>query len=116
MSGNWDLPQGHAAKQETGGTMTPERINSVIAEWHGRKHQPSVTNEEGYQYCGVNDYYHDLNAIHEAVRKLNRLEREGFMWQLGIIVHDEEWNYLNATAAQRCEALLRTIGKWEEGK
>jgi hypothetical protein len=57
----------------------------------------------------IPDYANDLNAMHEAEETLgpeqarqyhNRLGRTGAVWL---------WH---ATARQRCEAFLRTIGKW----
>jgi hypothetical protein len=66
------------------------------------------------------DYLNDLNAMHEA-----ELAMLGKDWD------EEPWarykdclyqvielhrHVLNATAAQRAEAFLRTLGKWEESK
>jgi hypothetical protein len=57
------------------------------------------------------DYTADLNAMHEAEK---------------VLTPDEKWDYMDeidrmtervpyfCTAAQRAEAFLRTIGKWEE--
>lgn len=82
-----------------------------------------------FSYC-FPDYPNDLNAVHEAESRLVGLERDKFISELckvlGVIdaanpvnVTELAWmisGWLFATAAQRCEALLRTIGKWEEGK
>ena len=71
------------------------------------------------------DYLHDLNAMHEAEKKLTPDTRLEYLCQLfdvatrgrsGLYPVDESYLSHHATAAQRAEAFLRTIGKWEEGK
>jgi predicted Zn-dependent protease len=71
---------------------------------------------------GLPDYLNDLNAMHEAERML--------LAKCGNDPQDDLWIYYlanllmsaplclreHATAAQRAEAFLRTIGKWEESK
>jgi hypothetical protein len=66
----------------------------------------------------VPDYLNDLNAIHEA-EKVLRDDREaafrGWLW----LAHGQpelRCAIVHATAAQRAEAFLRTIGKWEDDK
>jgi hypothetical protein len=59
------------------------------------------------------DYLNDLNAMHEAEKTLdyndlNDME-ESVSFHFGVTP-------FHSTAAQRAEAFLRTIGKWEEGK
>jgi hypothetical protein len=120
--------------------MTPEAQRILIAEFcgwliHGCAHENS-----GHRYSAplgtspflgrhaLPDYLNDLNAMHEAESLLSREQLakladfltittnaresatlpEGFERLaecIGIIAH--------ATAAQRAEALLRTIGKWQ---
>ena len=54
------------------------------------------------------DYCNDLNAMHEA-EKVLLIQHQ--------IPYGEHCGYdLKATAAQRAEAFLKTIGKWEESK
>lgn len=73
----------------------------------------------------IPDYLNDLNAIHEVVNHFSFHQRENYNAKLFQVVSGvnqsiaiTEPNYifqaLNATAAQRCEALLRTIGEWQE--
>ena len=73
------------------------------------------------------DYLKDLNVIHEAVEKLNKAQSNEWPVQLRAIVLRErkaevragrlnDTHFYNATAAQRREALLRTIRKWEDGE
>lgn len=79
----------------------------------------------------IPDYLNDLNAMHEAEEKLVAMDyqwRNRFAGQLHDLLEREilkadptcapdvlgfEW--IHATAAQRAEALLRTIGKWKDG-
>lgn len=71
------------------------------------------------------DYLNDLNAMHEAV--VGHINTPGFCGHYnrnlatacrvsGRDVRSKMEDFLihNATAAQRAEAFLRTIGKWED--
>ena len=65
--------------------------------------------------CSLPDYLNDLNAMHEAEKVLNEKQEH--------IMNDTLWDLMSgrkylwhATAPQRAEAFLRTLGKWEEGK
>mgnify|MGYP000895397431 CR=1 FL=1 len=107
--------------------MTPEAQRIAIAEACGWtnvaprivknvKHQGDditvgIWSDNGW----IPDYLNDLNAMHEAEKVLNEKQDH--------IMNDTLWDmcegrkYLwHATAAQRAEAFLRTIGKWEEAK
>jgi hypothetical protein len=59
------------------------------------------------------DYLNDLNAIHEAEKVLNNVQRERYRTEL---VYSHAGRDVFATAAQRAEAFLITIGKWEDDK
>jgi hypothetical protein len=59
------------------------------------------------------DYLNDLNAMAEAEKVLNNVQRERYRTEL---VYSHSGRDVFATAAQRAEAFLRTIGKWEEHK
>lgn len=70
----------------------------------------------------VPDYLSDLNAMHEAEKVLNTDQQLRYGNDL-IDVCDRDrpkaantFNLFRATAAQRAEALLRTLEKWEDGK
>lgn len=60
----------------------------------------------------VPNYLFDLNAMHEAEMTLTARQKSEFIcW---IWNHSEcNWDAFHFTAAQRAEAFLRTIGKWE---
>lgn len=72
------------------------------------------------------DYLNDLNAMHEAEKVLTRhqdvfqSQQQNYLMQLRSVAKradDREtlmWECVHATAPQRAEAFLRTIGKWIE--
>ena len=61
------------------------------------------------------DYPTDLNAMHEAEKVLTLPERRKYRKTL--LGHCEPASIaIHATAAQRAEAFLLTIGKWEGAK
>lgn len=73
------------------------------------------------------NYTEDLNAMHEAEKVLTEEKRELFARYLykmpafdvlkdtyEDIQFDAVFKLVHATAAQRAEAFLKTVGKWEE--
>ena len=114
--------------------MNPEKQLIAIAESCGWKNvdagagrvwgfttRHKGTPSESDVCVDVPDYLNDLNAMREAEKVLTPTEFEAYRWILwGLCKQPQvtEWNraYLSATAAQRAEAFLRTIGKWEESK
>jgi len=71
----------------------------------------------------------DLNAMHDALRTLNRDQRNTYINELLEIVRDEladteteedpvaeDFAWCCATPEQCAEAFLKTINKWEESK
>lgn len=62
---------------------------------------------------GTPDYLYDLNAIHEAEKTLTQSQRVDYMNALGQICGTQQEKPF-ATAAQRAEAFLRTLGLWKE--
>ena len=108
--------------------MTDKEINHCIAElcgwteihdsgiWHNFKpwgYPPEKPGQGGNSYNFLPDYCTDLNAMHEVE---NRLEAKTSMmfggWLLAICKgKNATWH---ATARQRAEAFLRTLGKWEQ--
>ena len=108
--------------------MTPEAQRIAIAEACGWtnvaprivknvKHQGDditvgIWSDNGW----IPDYLNDLNAMHEAEKVLfGRNDWSACKYDEYLIVATSSWKW-NATAAQRAEAFLRTIGKWEEAK
>ena len=87
-----------------------------------RAYQPTA----GAHKKHLPDYLNDLNAMHEAEQTLWQKDwtsRHDFIDHLARIINPVHgyWQQsgiylLDATAAQRAEAFLRTIKKWEETK
>ena len=106
--------------------MTNEQINIAIAKACGWSNDDI---ERGCTLRGVSfhvpDYCNDLNVMHEAEKVFTYEEAQQFEGELcGICgsenLHKEyplpfEFSVAHATASQRAEAFLRTIGKWEGG-
>lgn len=105
--------------------MTPLQINRAIAEACGWKQTSKgwwVNDNEGTDYQPEPpDYHSDLNAMHEAEGTLPVDERTTYFQRLyDVTYHPNDWSHgfaqITATAAQRAEAFLRVLGKWEDGK
>lgn len=97
--------------------MKPEAQRIAIAEACGivTKDQwgPLYRTQQG-MVRDCPDYLNDLNAMHQAEEILNEKQEH--------IMNDTLWDLMlgrkylwHATAAQRAEAFLRTLGKWKEG-
>jgi hypothetical protein len=91
--------------------------------WEGRKlHGASGDNE----WEQVLDYLNDINAMREAENKLSKDHRKQLVYVLlRVVIADldrytpeiDKFRVLYfATAAQRAEAFIRTIGKWNSDK
>jgi hypothetical protein len=104
--------------------MSPEAQRIAIAEacgWRVKhtENGPAWTDTLAgrVELCGISvpDYPNDLNAMHEAEKVLGDCEIKWRQFQDWLYVVCEPHRHaLHATAAQRAEAFLRTIGKWEE--
>ena len=96
--------------------MTDEQINQRIAEACGWKPAPRgrwKLNERVERFRP--DYLNDLNAMHEAEETLMHDDPHGYGCY-SCDLYEQYGNTVHLTAAQRAEAFLRTIGKWEETK
>jgi len=118
--------------------MTDEQINAAIAEACGWvKVDAKVIRERNFaqwllrdgqwwrhdenreiaQIDGLPNYCNDLNAMHEAEEVLLSGSGPGiwecFRNKLRCKYGEDD---IHATARQRAEAFLRTLGKWEEDK
>ena len=96
--------------------MTDEQINAAIAEACGLKKpcRKVKLNDKGFfitQHAKLPNYCHDLNAMHEAEKGLEAKTSMMFGgWLLALCKgKNATWH---ATAHQRAEAFLRTLGKW----
>ena len=84
--------------------MTNEQINFAIEEII----RPAL---HGNIYRPPRDFWNDLNAMHKAEKVMNSEQWVAYgkeLSRLGV------FPMVHATARQRAEAFLRTLGKWEE--
>lgn len=118
--------------------MNPEKQRIAIAEacgWrieyiHGNGMDCDVwVDPEGLIREECPDYLNDLNAMHEAEKALTELQRGDYSHELLRMVairkpynprsmawcHMDFFQVTHATAAQRAEAFLKTINKWNNG-
>jgi hypothetical protein len=89
--------------------MTDEQINERITEVTGLWDHPYSSDTRRMM-----DFCSDLNAMHEAEAALT----EDQLWIMARQIEknwEDQW-YFRATARQRAEAFLRTLGKWEDAK
>ena len=102
--------------------MTDEQINAAIAEacnWTGnlicRDFNGNLWPADLPDFCRdlnkmrwVEQYIEDRNKYLNILANLTEaLEASNV---------DNDWDFLRATARQRAEAFLRTLGKWEDGE
>lgn len=87
--------------------MTDEQINAAIAEILG------ITR-------GIPDFCGDLNEMHGAEKVLAERDHMFYQAHLSFVTGNSKvvgsWPLIQATARQRAEAFLRTLGKWKEGE
>lgn len=84
--------------------MTNEQMNISIEE----NIRPAL---HGNIYRPPHDFCNDLNAMHKAEKVMNSEQWVAYgkeLSRLGV------FPMVHATARQRAEAFLRTLGKWEE--
>jgi hypothetical protein len=100
--------------------MTDEQINAAIAQACG------IVGKSGEIYktpdgwvVDCPQFATDLNAMHEAEKVLKGYkEIHSYVWHLK---NRKDWDTdfklmeVHISAKDRAEALLRTLGKWEEG-
>jgi len=102
--------------------MTPEQINQRIAEacgWiksnHGWWQHPTLP-DNGGAMADPPDYMGDLNACAEFGCALTGTIHTRYLHILYLLCGSDDLAYIHATAPQRCEGFLRTLGLWEEAK
>ena len=125
------------SEQKPESKMTEEEINVKIAEvcgwkkvqmsaaqtiWFHEEHPPACTDNDSPNKCLPN-FCQDLNAMHEAEGILPIEEWRNYIDALEEVVkaheHSSNMDIINqrlfhATAAQRAEAFLKTLGLWIE--
>jgi hypothetical protein len=111
--------------------MKPEKQRIAIAEacgWKNADHPDAMKLKQGWtmpeKWCmdpkGVlrfnhhrPDYLNDLNAMHEAEQNI-RHDHDSWGKYLVFLSRSAPECRVFSTAAERAEAFLRTVGKWEE--
>jgi hypothetical protein len=113
--------------------MTNEQINIIIAEACGWQVHPKdrfivipPNSPHSVQpLFSIPNYCNDLNALHEAEKVLTEEQMAIYAWEIDKAFppdqQDKIWFsrtycFVHATAKQRAEAFLRTLGKWEGAK
>ena len=117
--------------------MTDKQINTAIAKacgwtdirdsgvWHnfapwGLPPQVKSPKETSSDYISVPNfvpnYCRDLNAMHEAEKTLSESNMFVMAHFIERFVSRHGQHYFHATARQRAEAFLRTLGMWEEAQ
>lgn len=104
--------------------MSDEQINAAIAQACGYEcREPYaqgwvLPNKTAWQLT-IPNYCTDLNAMHDAEILIQ--DRNKYLNILASVTEpidglpkDHDWAFTRATARQRAEAFLRTLGKWEE--
>jgi hypothetical protein len=117
------------SETESKQTMKNQQINIAIAGYCGWKYERKTTYAPDGAYweskeAEFPDYCNDLNAMHEAEQALwdrDWSSRATFVDHLSRILnpahgyHKQDGiDLLDATARDRAEAFLKTIGKWEQ--
>ena len=92
----------------------PDDNEISVGDWVG-KYNPEA------KLQALPDYLNDLNAMHEVEKVLSRgvgYHQPGGFGRYKTLLAEVcgEQRPIDATAAQRAEAFLRTNGKWEESK
>jgi hypothetical protein len=94
--------------------MTDEQINAAIAKACGWRKEDGVymwtANGIDWTNWTLWDWCNDLNAMHEAEKTLKTMALNEYIGQLFDLCYEATI----ATARQRAEAFLRTLGKWKE--
>lgn len=101
--------------------MTPEKQRIAIATacgWKPDKRGLGWLSPHGY-YAPEPDYLADLNACHEMEKVLTEKGVNAWWTYVGFIHRHNPTPFgtetaVHATAPQRAEAFLRTLGLWEE--
>jgi len=99
-----------------GAEMSDQEINEAIAEACGRERNPDggwyPDNGLRVGTQAIPDYCTDLNAMHEAEDELSG--NQYMVYALMLDAVEGSLFGIRATARQRAEAFLKTLGKWEE--
>lgn len=109
--------------------MTPEAQRIQIAKacgWEDVREWPNLglagrrPNTPMLYPEPLDDFTNDLNAMHDAESCLLGYQMIRYQAELDAVTpknpHVSCWDIIHATAAERAEAFLKAIGKWEGDK
>lgn len=88
--------------------------NPVWSKW------PEIEPDIECHHNELPDYLNSLDAMHDVEKMLTEEQAEAYFCHLRHTFKQREGEgietyYIHATATQRAEAFLHTIGKWKEG-
>lgn len=96
--------------------MTSPEIDTAIAQACGWKHVQGFRwqNPNGLSFYewDIPNYSNDLNAMHLAEKTLSNANMYRMTYHIKALVRGDGEFYFHATARQRAEAFLRTVGLW----
>lgn len=98
--------------------MTTKQQKTAIAEalgWHRVNHAVYDWVDTEGLHRTLPDWPNDLNAMHEAEKMLDTVQKTryaGHLYEQVFQPGDMAFHSLHATAAQRAEAFLRTLDRW----
>ena len=92
----------------------------VTGDLNGNSYTIWKKNGAEVRLCEI-DYLNSLDAMHRAFKSIHDDLRQKYWWELCKVVGTdsyepqiEPWKVFDATAAQRAEAFLKTLGLWDE--
>jgi hypothetical protein len=87
--------------------MTDQEINEAVAYACGWIYYDGWNHSDGRNQ--LPNYCSDLNAMHEAEKMLTREQIDDYI----VLLFDSTYEATLATARQRAEVFLKTLGKWK---
>ena len=109
--------------------MNPNAQRIAIAESQGWTYEPNHDPMFPWRHresktvaytTYLPDYLNDLNAMYEAEKSMTDIQQCQFCDFIFRIMNSKdgvsEFDKVHSTAAQRCEAFLKTLGLWEDAE
>lgn len=111
---------------ETQSIAIHQALGNCIFDGTGKLERRGGTMSEFCVKCGeprgyhdMPDYFSDLNAMHQVEKQLTPEQWQQYFDELIRLLDPQNWHdqypkIVHATAAQRAEAFLRTLGVWKD--
>lgn len=100
--------------------MSDDEINVAMADAMGWRKEDGVyvwtANGIDCTCDELWDWANDLNAMHLTEKTLSEANMFVMAYHIERLVSRHGQHYFHATARQRAEAFLRTLGKWKEAQ